>query len=62
MKHIKKLLSLALVLVMCLGLAVPASAASGFSDVPSNAYYAKAVSWAVEQGLTKGTFHHLLPR
>lgn len=55
MKHMKKLLSLALALVICLSLAVPAFAASGFSDVPDNAYYAKAVSWAVEQGLVKGT-------
>lgn len=27
---------------------------SSFSDVPSDAYYAKAVSWAVENGITKG--------
>lgn len=26
-----------------------------FSDVPASASYAKAVSWAVEQGITKGT-------
>ena len=26
-----------------------------FSDVPASAGYAKAVSWAVEQGITKGT-------
>lgn len=28
---------------------------SSFSDVPASASYAKAVSWAVEQGITKGT-------
>ena len=27
---------------------------SSFSDVPANAYYAKAVAWAVENGITKG--------
>ena len=27
----------------------------GFSDVQSNAYYAAAVNWACEQGVTKGT-------
>ena len=26
-----------------------------FTDVPSNAYYADAVQWAVEQGITTGT-------
>ena len=26
-----------------------------FSDVPANAYYAEAVRWAVEEGVTKGT-------
>lgn len=28
---------------------------SGFKDVPSGAYYEKAVSWAVEKGITTGT-------
>ena len=28
---------------------------SGFSDVPENSYYAKAVAWAVENGITVGT-------
>lgn len=27
---------------------------SGFADVPVDAYYAKAVAWAVEQGVTQG--------
>ena len=31
----------------------PASSAS-FSDVPANAYYAKAVSWALENNVTTG--------
>ena len=26
-----------------------------FSDVPANSYYAKAVAWAVENGITTGT-------
>ena len=51
----KRQLSLVLALVICLSLTIPASAASGFSDVPSGAYYANAVSWAVEQGITSGT-------
>ena len=34
----------------------PAAAGSGsFADVPSGAYYAEAVQWAVEQGVTGGT-------
>ena len=28
---------------------------SSFADVPADSYYAKAVAWAVEQGITKGT-------
>ena len=28
---------------------------SGFADVPAGSYYAKAVAWAVEQGITAGT-------
>ena len=28
--------------------------ASSFTDVPANAYYAKAVAWAVENGITNG--------
>ena len=28
---------------------------SNFTDVPADAYYAKAVAWAVEQGITTGT-------
>ena len=30
-------------------------AMSGFSDVPADSYYAKAVAWAVENGITGGT-------
>ena len=33
---------------------VPAKADGFFSDVAPDAYYAKAVAWAVEQGVTKG--------
>ena len=29
--------------------------ASSFTDVPANAYYAKAVAWAIENGITTGT-------
>ena len=28
---------------------------SGFADVPADSYYAKAVAWAVEHGITQGT-------
>ena len=31
------------------------SALSDFADVPSDKYYAKAVAWAVENGITNGT-------
>lgn len=31
------------------------NAMSAFSDVPENSYYAKAVAWAVENGITVGT-------
>ena len=30
-------------------------ALSSFTDVPANEYYAKAVAWAVENGITTGT-------
>lgn len=33
----------------------PSAKAASFSDVPSGAAYAQAVSWAVEQGVTGGT-------
>lgn len=31
------------------------SPSTAFADVPADAYYAKAVTWAVEQGITSGT-------
>ncbi len=33
----------------------PSAAPAAFSDVPSNATYAQAVAWAVENGVTSGT-------
>ena len=33
----------------------PTAKASSFTDVPANADYAAAVSWAVENDVTKGT-------
>lgn len=36
----------------------PSSGLGAFSDVPSGAYYEKAVAWAVEQGVTLGTAKH----
>ncbi len=37
------------------GYSEPTGDASRFTDVPSSEYYAKAVAWAIEQGITKGT-------
>ena len=37
------------------GSPAPKSAETDFIDVPSDAWYAEAVRWAVEQGITKGT-------
>ena len=33
----------------------PQTGGNGFSDVPSNAYYADAVAWASENGIVTGT-------
>ncbi len=33
----------------------PSVSGTSFGDVPSGAYYANAVSWAVDEGVTKGT-------
>lgn len=52
---------LSLVLVICTVFTVFSFAANAdeavriFSDVPSGAYYAKPVKWAVENGITNGT-------
>ncbi len=60
MKKCGRLISILLVIVMLAGIA-PAYAADSsstvteFSDVPSTAYYAEAVKWAVENGITSGT-------
>lgn len=35
--------------------AAPVNGANPFTDVPANAYYANAVLWAVENGITNGT-------
>lgn len=44
-------------MVLCGLLTTSAAAAGGnqFSDVPRDAYYAQAVSWAVERGMANGT-------
>lgn len=52
MKH--RLTGLLLAALLLLSL-FPAAAASDFSDVPEAAYYAEAVHWAVEAGVTTGT-------
>ena len=57
MRRIKPLFALLLALVLTVG-ALPvraAAAGTGFTDVPSGAYYADAVEWAVEEGITQGT-------
>lgn len=60
----KRILAAASALGLSLMLALPAAAvdtaaaaiaAPQFADVPADAYYAQAVSWAVEQGITSGT-------
>ena len=57
----RKMLSLLLGLSLCLSL-LPAAlaeeasaAATEFTDVPAGAAYAKAVDWAVTNGVTNGT-------
>lgn len=51
-----KLLSLALALVLCLGLILPASAASsGYSDIPSGHWSEESVRRATQLGLFEGT-------
>lgn len=51
----QKAISLILALALCLGLAVPALAAGGFTDVNPGDYYEQAVAWAVEKNITSGT-------
>ena len=57
-RWMKQCSALALSAVLLTGmLPVPAGAAegSGFQDVSQTAYYAQAVEWAVEEGVTNGT-------
>ena len=57
MRKMKPFFALLLALVLTVG-ALPVSAAAtgtGFTDVPAGAYYADAVEWAVEEGITNGT-------
>ena len=58
----RNVFALALALALCLGLSVPAFAAAdgnpptpNFTDVPADSWYAEAVAWAVENGITYGT-------
>lgn len=56
MKHMKKrALFLFLALALSLGLASSAWGAGKFTDVKPGDYYAEAVDWAVERGITAGT-------
>ena len=47
-------LSAAFVLGLVMLLVAPASARSSFDDVPEDAYYADAVAWMVEEGISTG--------
>ena len=49
----RRLFALLLAFVMTLG-TTNAFAAGGFTDVPKDAYYASAVDWALEKGVTTG--------
>ena len=50
-----RLLAAVLVLVLLAALCPPRSAeAAAFKDVPADAWYAKAVDWAIERGITRG--------
>ncbi len=50
---LKKTLAVLLALVLTLG-TTAAFASDTFTDVPADAYYADAVTWAAEQGITQG--------
>lgn len=55
MKNVKRLTTLILALALTWALALPGFAAgTGFTDVPSNAWYAGAVEYAVEHQLMDG--------
>ena len=47
-----KWIAVILALVLTLGTTAAFAADSPFSDVPEDAYYADAVNWAVEKGIT----------
>lgn len=52
----RKIKVLTAAIVAAASMLAPVSAwAAGFSDVPSNKYYTKPVSWAVDWGITSGT-------
>lgn len=57
MRRMKKFLTLLLILVLISAFCVSALANEyvGFTDVPSDSWYAESVSWAVEQTVTTGT-------
>ncbi len=58
MKNVKKFGAMILVLILALGLTVPAFAAvddTGYSDVDANAWYAEAVIYCREHNLMAGT-------
>lgn len=44
-----------LTLLVSMALPLPASAVSGFGDVPIDAFYTSPVQWMVDQGITTGT-------
>lgn len=55
MKKIRQVFALLMALVLTAGILPVAAASTGFHDVPEGAYYADAVIWASEEGITLGT-------
>lgn len=52
----KRIISIVLTIAICCGMfAVMATASGKFTDVPDGEWYADAVTWAVDNGITNGT-------
>lgn len=56
MRNVVRTLSvLVAALATTLATVAPAGAAAGFGDVPEDEFYAEAVQWMVDNGITAGT-------
>lgn len=55
----KRLYTAACALVLCAAMALPASAAGGYKDVPDDAWYAQAVADVSEKGYMNGVGYDL---